>query len=79
MTKLLRALGNAIDAFRPADGPPPPSAPKAAATCARAVSIRFFAARPSAWTEDGFPTTSIAAIIAAFASARIGVVAFQSR
>jgi hypothetical protein len=33
------------------------------------------AARPSAWTEDGLPTTSIAAIIAARASARSGIVA----
>jgi len=56
-----------------------PSAPSAAATCARAFSINALAARPSAWTEDGLPTTSIAATIAAFASGRRGAVAFQSR
>jgi hypothetical protein len=42
----------------------------AAATCARARSTSAFAARPSAWTDDGLPTTSIAATIAARASAR---------
>jgi hypothetical protein len=46
-----------------------------AATCARARSINALAARPSAWTEDGLPTTSIAAIIASRASARSGIVA----
>ncbi len=56
-----------------------PSAPKAAATCPRARSKSALAARPSAWTEDGLPTTSIASIIAARASARSGAVAFQSR
>ena len=56
-----------------------PSAPSAAAIFARARSISAFAARPSAWTEEGLPTTSIAATIAAFASGRKGAVAFQSR
>ena len=56
-----------------------PSAPKAAAIWPRAFSRKAFAARPSACTEDGFPTTSIAAIIAARASGRKGAVAFQSR
>ena len=35
--------------------------------------------RPSAWIELALPTTSIAAIIAARASGRSGVEAFQSR
>ncbi len=38
-----------------------PSAPNAAATSARAASITALAARPSACTLDGLPTTSIAA------------------
>ena len=54
-------------------------APIASATCARARSISPLAARPSAWTEEGLPTRSIAATIAAFASGRSGAVAFQSR
>ena len=37
------------------------------------------AARPSPWTEDGFPTTSMAAAMAARACGRSGAVAFQSR
>ena len=37
------------------------SAPTSAATCSRACSIRRRAARPSACTEDGLPTTSSAA------------------
>ena len=53
--------------------------PTASATCARARSTSALAARPSAWTEDGLPTTSIAATIAARASGRSGAVAFQSR
>ena len=56
-----------------------PSAPSAAAIWLRARSISAFAARPSACTLEGLPETSIAAIIAAFASGRSGVVAFQSR
>jgi hypothetical protein len=56
-----------------------PSAPNAAATCARARSSTARAARPSAWTEEGFPAASMAATIAARASGRSGAVAFQSR
>ena len=46
---------------------------------ARAASTRRRASRPSACTEDGLPTRSYAATIAARASGRSGVVAFQSR
>jgi hypothetical protein len=53
--------------------------PTASATSARARSTSALAARPSAWTEEGFPTTSIAATIAARASGLSGAVAFQSR
>ena len=59
---------------RPAAG-----ADTAAATEARASSTRRRALRPSAWTEDGLPLISHAAAIAALASGRSGVVAFQSR
>ena len=55
------------------------SAPTAAATRARASSRMLRAARPSAWTDDGFPTTSMAAAMAARACGRRGAVAFQSR
>jgi len=50
-------------------------APSAAATRARARSRTSRAARPAAWTEDGFPKTSSAADTAAFASGRTGVMA----
>jgi hypothetical protein len=53
--------------------------PTASATSARARSTSALAARPSAWTDEGLPATSIAAIIAARASGRSGAVAFQSR
>ena len=55
------------------------SAPTRAATSARASSIMRRAARPSAWTDDGLPTTSRAAVMAARACGRSGAVAFQSR
>jgi hypothetical protein len=55
------------------------SAATSAATSPRASSTRRRAARPSAWTEDGLPTASSAAIMAARASSRSGAVAFQSR
>ena len=48
-------------------------------TCHRACSTIARAARPSAWTLDGFPTWSIAASIAARASGLSGAEAFQSR
>ena len=54
-------------------------APTRAATCSRASSMMARARRPSACGEDGLPTTSSAAIIAARASRRSGAVAFQSR
>ena len=57
----------------------PGAQPVAAATCARARSTIARAARPSAWTDDGLPSASIAAAIAARASGRSGAVAFQSR
>ena len=53
--------------------------PVASATCARARSITARAARPSACTDEGLPTTSSAAAMAARASGRSGAVAFQSR
>mmetsp|Transcript_18145 Transcript_18145/g.28203 ORF Transcript_18145/g.28203 Transcript_18145/m.28203 type:complete len:867 (-) Transcript_18145:2198-4798(-) len=52
-----------------------PAAPNASEIWARALSTMALAARPSACTDDGLPTTSIAAIIASRASARKGVVA----
>ena len=55
------------------------SAPSAAATAARASSTSRRACRPSAWTDDGLPASSQALAIAARASGRSGVVAFQSR
>ena len=55
------------------------SAPTRAATCSRAVSTKCRAARPSAWTDDGLPSWSSAASMAARAAGRSGAVAFQSR
>ena len=54
-------------------------APTSAATCSRASSTRPRARRPSACGDDGLPTTSSAATMAARASRRSGAVAFQSR
>ena len=56
-----------------------PSAPSAEAISSRARSSASFAARPSAWTDEGLPVISVASIIAARASGRRGAVAFQSR
>ena len=50
-------------------------APMAAATASRAPSTSARALRPSACTDDGFPVSSSAAVIAAFASGRSGAVA----
>jgi hypothetical protein len=55
------------------------SAPTAPATAALASSTSRRDARPSACTEEGLPLRSQAAAIAARASGRSGVVAFQSR
>ena len=55
------------------------SAPTATATRSRAVSRICRAARPSACTDEGLPTTSMAAAMAARACGRSGAVAFQSR
>jgi hypothetical protein len=45
----------------------------------RARSTIARARRPSAWTDDGLPTCSMAASIAAFASGRSGAVALWSK
>lgn len=53
--------------------------PKRLATCALARSTRSRAWRPSAWIDDGFPTSVIASAIAARAGAKSGAVALKSR
>ena len=53
--------------------------PMARATAARESSSSLRAARPSAWTEEALPETSIAASMAARAAGRSGEVALWSR
>jgi hypothetical protein len=53
----------------------PGSAPTSRATLARAASTAARAARPSAWIEDGLPTSFAARTTASAASGRIGAVA----
>ena len=75
----VRALRRAAGEETPVSGFPAFDQRKALTfrPCARETIA--LAARPSVWTLDGLPTTSIAAIIAARASGRRGAVAFQSR
>ena len=54
-------------------------APTIAATCSLALSTVRRAARPSSWTEEAFPGSRSAAVMAASACGRTGAVAFQSR
>ena len=55
------------------------SAPLSTATFCRASSMTWRAARPSACTDEALPVSSRAAVMAAWASARSGAVAFQSK